>query len=336
MNTDKVALLKKLTSITKNHSPFGLFILIAMAVYSIISNNLFYIEILKLAALYGIFAMSWDILSGYAHQINFGLAFFIGGAGYFSGIVTCRLPIPLYLSIPMAAFAAGGMGILIGYLSLRLRGPYFVMVTMAFASILYKLAFVFYRITGGEEGISGLEPFTNSPKKDFFVVWGVMVAVYFMLYLYGRSKHGIILKAIRADEDATQSAGINTSYYKIEAFAISSFMAGIGGGMFAHSQMHIGPTMLSGYLSTIIVLLAMIGGMGTVIGPLIGAIFLSIINESLRVVEEYRIIIYTGLLILFIYLAPDGLMHQQFIKGSRLLSFFFLGGRKTHETSRNR
>jgi branched-chain amino acid transport system permease protein len=320
-------LLKKLAPLAQNQSPFGLLILIAMAVYPFISDNIFHIEIIKLAAIYAIFAMSWDILTGYTHEVNFGFAFFIGGAGYLSGILSSHLPVSLYLAIPVAALAAGASGIFIGYVTLRLKGPYFAMATLAFASILYKLSFILYEITGGEEGISGLDVFTDDPMKDFFVVWGVMVAIYFVLCLYARSKHGIILKAIRADEDATQSAGINTAYYKIEAFAISGFMAGIGGGVFAHSQMHIGPTMLSGYLSVIVVLLAMIGGMGTIVGPLMGAICLSIVNESLRIVEEYRIIIYTGLLILFIYLAPDGLINLKFIKGSRLLSFIVMGDR---------
>lgn len=321
-------LLKKLAPITKNQSPFALLILIGMALFTLFTENIFYVEIIKLAAIYAIFAMSWDILTGYTHEVNFGIAFFIGGAGYFSAILSSYLSIPIYLAIPIAALAAGTLGIFIGYLTLRLKGPYFAMATLAFASILFKLSFIFYRVTGGEEGISGLEAFTDDPTKDFFVVWVVMVAVYFVLFLYARSKHGIILKAIRADEDATQSAGINTAYYKIEAFAISGVMAGIGGGMFTHSQMHIGPTMLSGYLSVIVVLLAMIGGMGTIVGPLLGAIFLSILNEYLRVVEEYRIIIYTGLLILLIYLAPDGLINLKVIKESRVLSFLFLGDRK--------
>lgn len=321
-------LLKKLAPLTQNQSPFGLLILIAMAVYPLISDNIFHIEIIKLAAIYAIFAMSWDILTGYTHEVNFGFAFFIGGAGYLSGILSSHLPIFLYLAIPVAAIAAGVSGIFIGYVTLRLKGPYFAMATLAFASILYKLSFILYEITGGEEGISGLDTFTDDPTQDFFVVWGAMVVIYFALCLYARSKHGIILKAIRADEDATQSAGINTAYYKIEAFAISGFMAGIGGGVFAHSQMHIGPTMLSGYLSVIVVLLAMIGGMGTIVGPLLGAICLSIVNESLRIVEEYRIIIYTGLLILFIYLAPDGLINLKLIKDSRLLSFIVMGDRK--------
>lgn len=313
----------------ENQSPFGLLILVAMALLPVLSDNVFYIEIVKLAAIYAIFAMSWDILTGYTHEVNFGVAFFIGGAGYFSGILNSLFSFSPYLSVPLAALAAGILGVCIGYLTLRLRGPYFAIATLAFASILFKLSFIFYEFTGGEEGISGLEPFTDDPMHDFYVAWVVMVIVYFILCVYARSKHGIILKAIRADEDATQSAGINTAYYKIEAFAISGLLAGIGGGVFAHSQMHIGPTMLSGYLSVIVVLLAMIGGMGTIVGPLVGAIGLSILNESLRMVEEYRIMIYTGLLILLIYLAPDGLINLRSIKNSKILSFVFLGDRKS-------
>ena len=318
----------KLESFTRNQSPFGLLVLVAMGVFGLVSDNFFYIEVIKVAAIYAIFAMSWDILTGYTHEVNFGCAFFIGGAGYLSGILNSIFSFSLYLAIPLSALAAGISGIFIGYLTLRLKGPYFAMATLAFASILFKLSFIFYEITGGEEGISGLDVFTDDPTKDFFVAWGIMVAVYFTLMLYAQSKHGIILKAIRADEDATQSAGINTAYYKTEAFAISGFMAGIGGGVFAHSQMHIGPTMLSGHISTIIILLAIIGGMGTIVGPLLGAICLTIINEYLRVVEEYRIVLYTGILILLIYLIPEGLLNLKFIKKSKMLSFLFLGDRK--------
>jgi branched-chain amino acid transport system permease protein len=300
-----------------------------MGAFAIFSDNIFHIEIIKLAALYAIFAMSWDILTGYTHEVNFGFAFFIGGAGYLSGILNAQLGISPYLAVPLGALAAGISGVFIGYLTLRLKGPYFAMATLAFSAILFKLSFILFRFTGGEEGISGLESFTDDPVHDFFVVWGVTVAVYGVLWCYARSKHGTILKAIRADEDATQSAGINTAYYKTEAFALSGLMAGIGGGLFTHSQMHIGPTMLSGYISVIVVLLAMIGGMGTIVGPLLGAVGLSILNEVLRVVEEYRIIIYTGTLIFLIYIAPEGFANLKIVKKSRFFSYLFLGDRKS-------
>lgn len=308
-------------------SPVALAVLVAGAIFGLVSENLFYIEVLNLAAVYAIFAMSWDILTGYTHEVNFGAAFFIGGAAYVSGIINLNLDISPYLCVPLGAIAAGLAGLFIGYLTLRLKGPYFSMVTLAFASIIFKLSFIFYEYTGGEEGISGLDSFTLSPRNDFLVVWAITAAVYFLLRKYASSSHGLVLQAIRADEDAAQSSGMNTAYYKIEAFAISGFLSGIGGGVFAHAQMQVGPTMLSGYISIIVVLLAMIGGMGTIVGPLLGAIILSLLNEYLRVVEEYRIIIYTGLLILFIYLAPEGFVNLKFIKRSPALSFLFLGER---------
>ena len=315
-------------SLMSSQSPAGLALLAAGFLFGCVSENYFYIEIMILAAVYAIFAMSWDVLTGYTHEVNFGFAFFVGGAGYVSGILNLRADLSPYLTVPIGALTAGLAGIVIGYLTLRLKGPYFAMVTLAFASILYKLAFIFYGYTGGEEGISGLATLTDDPRHDFLVVWVSTAVVYFVLRFYTGSSHGHILKAIRADEDAAQSSGINTAYYKIEAFAISGFIGGIGGGLFAHSQMQIGPTMLSGYISILVVLLAMIGGMGTIVGPLIGAILLSLLNEYLRVVEEYRIAIFSGLLILFIYLAPEGFANLGFVKNSRTLAYLFLGERR--------
>jgi branched-chain amino acid transport system permease protein len=316
---------RKFSSHLSRQSPGGLLILLMLGVFPLASGNMLYVEILMLAALYAIFAMSWDILTGYTHEVNFGFAFFIGGAGYLSGALNTLFSWPPLVAIPLAALAAGLIGILIGYLTLRLKGPYFSMATLAFAGILYKLAFIFYKITGGEEGISGLKSLTPGPITDFFLIWAVTVAVYFLLISYSRSKHGIILKAIRADEDVAQSSGINTAYYKVEAFALSGFLAGIGGGLYAHAQMHIGPVMLSGSISILVVLLAMIGGMGTIVGPLLGGILLSILNEILRVVEAYRIVIYTGLLIVLIYLAPEGFVNLAFVKRNPRLKRFLLG-----------
>lgn len=320
--------LKKSAFFIQRESPIALLLIIGGSLFPFVSDNFFYIEVLKTAAIYAIFAMSWDILTGYTHEVNFGFAFFVGGAGYLSGILNSFFSVSPYWAIPVSALAAGIFGIVIGYLTLRLKGPYFAMVTMVFASILFTLSFIFTEITGGEEGISGLDSFSDDLIIDFLIIWAVMALTYFLLRIYAHSKHGIILKAIRADEDATQSAGINTSYYKIEAFALSGTLGGIGGGIFAHSQMHIGPTMLSGELSIIVVLLTMIGGLGTIVGPLLGAVCLSVLNEYLRVVEEYRLVIYTGLMILLIYLAPDGLINLKIIKNSKRLTYIFLGQRE--------
>ncbi|RJX28672.1 MAG: branched-chain amino acid ABC transporter permease [Desulfarculus sp.] len=313
----------------RNESPAALSILAAGFLFGLMSDNYFYIEVMMLAAIYAIFTMSWDILTGYTHELNFGFALFVGGAGYISGLANLHLGLPPYLTITIGALVTGLVGILIGYLTLRLKGPYFAMVTMAVAAILYKTSYLLHQYTGGEEGISGLGNLTPDPRYDFLIVWGITTIVYLLLRGYAGSRHGHILKAIRADENVAQCCGINTAYHKIETFALSGFLGGIGGGLFAHTQMQIGPTMLSGYISVIIVLLAIIGGMGTIVGPLIGAISLHLLNDYLRVVEGYRIVIYSGILILLVYLAPHGIFNLQILKKSKTLSFLLLGRRRT-------
>ena len=309
--------------------PLGIPVLLGMGVFPLLSDNIFHIEIIKLAALYAIFAMSWDILTGYTHEVNFGFAFFIGGAGYLSGILNARLGISPYLAVPLGVLAAGVAGVFIGYLTFRwserplLLDGHTGLLCHSLQAQLYPLS-----VHWGEEGI-GVEPFTDDPTHDLYVVWVVTVAVYVVLWMYARSKHGTILKAIRADEDATQSAGINTAYYKTEAFAISGFMAGIGGGLLPFSDAHrphhaLGLSLGDRRAS------CDDRGMGTIVGPLLGAVCLSILNELLRVVETYRIIIYTGLLIFFIYVAPEGFANLGIVKTiSRFLSFIFLGERKS-------
>lgn len=319
---------KKLNRFVGNESPIVLAIFFAGAIFPFLSNDFYLIELVKIAAIFSIFAMSWDVFSGYTHEVNFGFAFFVGGSGYLSAILNSFFCITPYATVPIAALATGVLGIFIGYLTLRLKGPYFAMVTMVFAAILFTMNYIFTEITGGEEGISGISSFKSNPIHDFFIVWACTATIYFVVRAYGHSKHGTILKAIRANEDATKSAGINTSYYKIEAFAISGFFGGIGGGLFAHSQMNMGPSMLSGSLSILIVLLATVGGMGTIVGPFLAAICLSFLNEYLRIIAEYRLVIYTGLLILLIYLAPDGLINVRFVKGSKKISFIFFGDRR--------
>ena len=315
-------------------SPLAWFIIVLMMIMPLISDSYYLIEVLKLAAIYAIFATSWDVLTGYTDNVNFGFAFFIGGSAYMSAILNYYMALPPVISVMGAALVTGFLGIVIGWLTLRLEGPYFSMATIVFANVLFKLCFIYYKVTGGEEGLSGLDSFFLNPIGDYYVVMAVMVFAYVVLFIYGNSNRGSILKAIRASEDATQSAGINTAYYKIEAFTISGLIAGLGGGVYAQSMMHVGPTMASGYMSVIIVLLAMIGGMGTITGPLLGAILLSGVNEGLRIVEEYRIAIYSGLLVLLMYIFPDGVINTKYIKNSKVLRYVILGERKEHDTSK--
>ena len=306
-------------------SPAVLIVFVIIALVPMFLENLYIVELLTLATVYSIFAISWDVLSGYTEQINFGHTFFIGGAGYIAALLNLRLGVSPIFSIPISGVMAGCAGLGIGYLTLRLKGPYFSLATIVFSTVLFKLSFVVWRISGGEEGLSGVAALTKSVKGDFYISLSIALISFIILSFFVHSKYGLLLKSTRFNEDVAEASGINTAYYKIAAFALSGFFAGIGGALYAHTHMQIGPGMLSGYLCILIVLLAMVGGMGTLVGPFIGAFILSLFNEWLRIIETYRIVVFTGVLILLIYVNPMGLANSTFFKRYRILNRIFFG-----------
>jgi len=297
-----------------------------MAATPLLSGDVYLCEMLILANLYAIFAMSWDVLSGYTNEINFGHALFIGTAGYAAGLLNVRLALPPVATIPLAAAISGVAGIAIGYLTLRLGGPYFSMATLVFVSVLYKLSYILYWISGGEEGLIGIKTMTSSTTTDLYITVSLTLLAYLVLHFFVHSKYGTLLKSIRANEDAAKASGINTAYYKIVAFCLSGLLAGVGGALYTHTNMQIGPNMLAGYLSVLVVLLAMIGGMGTIVGPFIAGLLLTLLNEWLRVVEAYRIVTFTGILILLVYFNPRGLANSPILRRGRVGAFFFGSG----------
>jgi branched-chain amino acid transport system permease protein len=231
-----------------------------------------------------------------------------------------------YLTVPASALCVAAAGAGIGWLTLRLRGPYFALSTIALSAVLYKFAFIFSRVFGGEEGISGVDPFASDVRTDFFVCLALFVISVSCLCAFARSHYGLILRSTRGSEDAAQSSGINTAYYKVVGCAVSGFFAGIGGAMYAHANMQIGPSMLAGSLSVFVVLLATIGGRGTILGPVYAAASLTLLNEWLRVVDQYRIVIFTATVITLVYLYPSGLVRARaFVRAPAWFRRFLLG-----------
>ncbi len=280
--------------------------LFAAAGAALFTRNVYLHEVLILAVIYAQFAASWDLLCGSTELDNFGHAVFIGGAAYGSALLGRHLGLDPWLSVPTAAAAAALSGAAIGALTLRLRGPYFSLATIAFAAMSYKLAYILSPVTGGEEGLSGLRSFTPDVATDLLVCLAVFSLRFLAMQAFNRSRFGLVLRSTRHNEDATSAAGFNTALYKVLAFALSGFLAGIGGGLYGHTQMQANPELLSAGLSVMIVLLATVGGRGTLVGPALAAALLTLLGEWLRVVEQYRVVIFTGLLIILVYLNPAG------------------------------
>ena len=210
--------------------------IICLLFVPLFSVNSYLLRILTLAAIFAIFAVSWDLLSGVVGQMNFGQGAFFGIAGYASGLLNIHLSLPPYLSIPVGSLVGVLMGLLIGLPALRLRGFYLALVTLAFPVILTGIIFLIPGITGGELGIYGLKRISESEISVYYIVHFIMlVSIYIMYKLTDVEskmvRSGIIFHAIREDEITARASGINTTQYKLMAFAVSGFFAGIAGGL---------------------------------------------------------------------------------------------------------
>lgn len=268
----------------------------------------YYLELLFLCHYYTILACSWDLLSGFTGNINFGHAFFIGGAGYVGAVLNLNLGWSPWLTLPAGGITAAVCGLLVGTVTLRLKGPYFAAVTFCFGTLLYKWFMVSSKFLGGEEGLSGVVPLTDSPLGNYYFSAIFMCAVIILLYFVSKSSFGMILRSIGENETASEGSGINTTYYKVVAFAISAAIAGVAGTMYGHTQMHVGPEMAHDSLSALVLMMAVVGGMGSIIGPIFGAYLLTLANESLRFMGELRLLIYSGAVVAVIFFAPKGLL----------------------------
>jgi branched-chain amino acid transport system permease protein len=268
----------------------------------------YYLELLFLCHYYVILASSWDLLSGFTGNINFGHAFFIAGAGYAGAVLNLNLGWQYWITLPAGGIIAALFGLLVGVVTLRLKGPYFASVTFCFGTLLYKLFMVSSKSLGGEEGLSGIAPLSDSPLGNYYFSGIFMIAVIVGLYLLSKSPFGLILRSIGENETASEGSGINTTYYKVVAFMISATIAGIAGAMYAHAQMHVGPEMAHDSLSALVLMMAVVGGMGSIIGPILGAYLLTLVNESLRFMGELRLLIYSGAVVAVILFAPKGLL----------------------------
>ena len=264
---------------------FFLFILL----FPLIFPDPYYFRVLVLASIFAILAASWDLLSGFTGQMNFGHALFFGVGAYTSALLNLNLQIPPIASIPLGAVAAVMAGLIIGGPCLRLRGTYLALTTLAFPIILVGLVFAFPDFTGGELGVSGLTRLSNSYLGNYYIVTITMLVLITVMWKITDSNIGVILHAIREDEIAVRTSGINTTRYKLLAFSMSGFFAGIAGGLYAHYMRVAGPSTLEVNTSFLVVIYAIFGGVATIYGP-VGAVFVLIpFLEFLRFLEHVSI-----------------------------------------------
>jgi branched-chain amino acid transport system permease protein len=306
--------LRKLITIIKGDIfvlPSRIIVLVFFAVllvFPILVKDLYLIRILTLASIFAIFAASWDLLSGFTGQMNFGHALFFGVSSYTAALLNLHLHIPPWGTIPLGALAAVLAGLIIGIPCLRLRGTYLALTTLAFPIILMGIVFSIPDVTGGELGISGLERLAKSRVVAFYIIAVLMIALVGIMWKITDSKTGIIFHAIREDEVAVRASGINTTRYKLLAFCLSGFFAGIAGGLYAHYMRIAGPSTLEITMSFQVVIWSVFGGVVTIWGP-VGAVFILFpLLEFFRLWPEIRLLLFAFVILLILLYMPEGLL----------------------------
>jgi branched-chain amino acid transport system permease protein len=276
----------------------------------------YYLDVLISVGINVILAVSLNLINGYTGQFSLGHAGFMSVGAYLSAAITVFLG-PALLGADggtpaqqtllfLAALIAGGTGaalagFLVGAPSLRLKGDYLALVTLGFGEII-RVIFQNVDALGGALGLNGIPPYTTI----FWVLAWAAIAVFTVGCLI-RSTYGCGFLATRDDEIAAEAAGLNTTRYKIVAFVVGAFFAGVAGGLYGHYRLTITPSGFDFMKSIEIVVIVILGGMGNTLGVILAAVLLTILPEVLRPVAEYRMVAYSLLLILLMLARPQGL-----------------------------
>jgi branched-chain amino acid transport system permease protein len=266
------------------------------------------VGVMTVALCFGIWAASWDFMSGLTGRENFGHSLFIGAGAYTAGFLNVNIGVSPWWSLLVSPLVAVAFSLAFGLPTLRLRGPYFALAMLSGAAVMQNLTVIFSNYTGGQDGLNGLDPILDSTLGYYYLTLAFAVSTTAILKLIASSSWGTILRAIRGDEASCEAAGINVTFYKIASLMVSAAFAGLGGALYAHYELQVGPDLFAVVLSINIIIMVYVGGLGTIYGPVGGAILLNVLTESLRVFSEYRLWVYTLLLVFILFFMPQGLV----------------------------
>lgn len=299
----------------------------------------YYTKVLMLIGINIILAVSLNIATGYLGQLPLGHAGFMAVGAYAGGIFLKAVPMAgasgfaqgvfVALAILISGLVAAIFGILIGVPALRLKGDYLAIITLGFGEIIRVVLLNIDSILGFDftYGASGLK---RIPKEGttFFTVFVCVVLTCMIIHTMMKSRHGRAVLSIRENEIAAESCGINTTYYKVMAFTVSAFFAGVAGCLYAGYLGSLQPSGFGFMKSIEILVMVVLGGMGSMVGSVLSATVLTAVPQFLLAFDKYRMVIYSLLLIIVMIFKPTGLMGTYDFSLSRIVERVMNGGKK--------
>lgn len=305
-------MLRSLRPILAN-SPY-IVIVVLLALVPLFVTNLYYIQVMIFIGIYIILALSLNLLNGYVGLLSIGHAAFYGIGAYASAKLVMEAGLPFPLAMLGAGTVAGIFGYLIAKPTLRLSGIYMTLATLGFNMILFLILQNWMSFTNGPLGIMDIPPPAifgyeiESRVQYYYLVFFLVLLTVGSMHRLMTCRFGRALVSIRENELAAEAMGVNTTRYKIQAFVLAAFYAGIAGSYYAHFVKYISPDSFYIYESFILLAMLAFGGQGNLIGPVVGAAVLIIIPEIFRFLQEYRMLVYGGVLIIMMLVRRQGLL----------------------------
>jgi branched-chain amino acid transport system permease protein len=274
------------------------------------------LSILTELLIFGLFALSLDLIMGYTGMVSFGHAAYFGLGAYASALLLIHFAVPVPVALVAGALLAGAVAVPIGYLSTRATGIYFAMLTLAFAQLLYTIAYKWRDLTGGSDGIAGVPktalwwggPSLATPAAYYYLVAGSLLVSLLLCRGLVRSPFGRALLAIRENERKFSVLGQDPRGFKLMVFVIAAVFAGLAGALFAPFRGFASPEVMFWVLSGQALMMVIIGGIGTLIGPVLGAMTFMLIQEVLSSYTEQWMLFTGGIFVLMVIFLPGGLV----------------------------
>jgi branched-chain amino acid transport system permease protein len=293
----------------------GLIVVLAAATLPLYVSG-YILGLLTIAYFFGVFSMAWDLLFGFANEVNFGPTFLIGLGAYTAGILDNLYQPPIFVCVAAGVFAAVTGGVVLALPALRVRGPYFGLTTLVAVLMLQNFVVVAAGLTGGEIGLTVPDVISIDDKVNYWISLGLMSVSGAILYGLSRSPVGLILQASGQDPVQAGALGFNVTKHKLAAFVVSAFFSGLAGALmvFYLGAASVG-TFVDVTVGVQVIVGAVLGGRRTILGAALGATFLIVMGESLRPLGDLATFIVSAIALAVVLVFPGGLLGM--VKGAR-------------------
>lgn len=305
---------------------WGLLVLAGIAFPYLVPSD-YPITVMSIAYIYALATIGLNLITGYTGQFNLAHSGFMAVGAYTVAILTTKHGVPFWYALALAGLITALVGLPLGFVSLRLKGHYFSIFTLCVGYIMYLIILKWESLTNGDVGIFGLPPIPGfsgyvftSPTALYYLLFGFLVVGMFVMHRIVTSLLGRTFMAIRNSDELAESLGINLSRNKLLSFLLSVFYAGIAGGLYAGYQRVIGPDLAGVHHTFDMTMFMLVGGIGTMLGPLLGSLGVPWITQLLQGLQEYRFLVFGPILILLVIFVPRGIVGSYLFMKARRVS----------------